>query len=323
MPRQPRLEAPGLLYHIIARGIERREIFRDHSDYQFFLDRLGKILIDSGTKCFAFALIPNHFHLLLYSSTIPVSSVMRRLLTGYAIYFNKRHKRAGHLFQNRYKSIICQEDPYLLELVRYIHLNPIRAGISKTLVELNNYPYSGHSALLGRVNYNWYDAGDVLTLFGKQKNRATNKYLEFIKDGLSMGKDIRFSGGGLKRSLNFPNNYPKEKQAFDDRILGESDYVLSLQESAEKTVPISSGTPINEVIEKEIKSHGITYEQLMGGGKSAAINAARTIIVYKAVTKLGFSFAKTARYLNVHRSTVARLVERAKDSADTGREGNR
>ena len=139
MPRRSRIDAPGALHHIIVRGIERKSIFKDDADKDNFLERLKNILTDSGTSCFAWALIPNHFHLLLRTGKVPISTVMKRLLTGHAIYFNRKHNRAGHLFQNRYKSILCQEDTYMLELVRYIHLNPLRAKIIPDLKFLDKY----------------------------------------------------------------------------------------------------------------------------------------------------------------------------------------
>ena len=129
MPRNSRIDAAGALHHIIARGIERRPIFQDESDGDNFLQRLGIILKETGTQCYAWTLIPNHFHLLLKSGLVPISQVMGRLLTGYAVSYNRRHRRSGHLFQNRYKSILCQKDQYFLELVRYLHLNPLRARI--------------------------------------------------------------------------------------------------------------------------------------------------------------------------------------------------
>ena len=150
MPRQPRLDAPGVLQHVMARGIERRKIFWDDKDRTAFLERFGVILEETQTQCYAWALIPNHFHILLRTGATPLSTVMRRLMTGYAVTFNLRHRRAGHLFQNRYKSVICEEDAYLLELIRYIHLNPLRANLVKDLKELDNYLWTGHSAILGR-----------------------------------------------------------------------------------------------------------------------------------------------------------------------------
>ena len=134
MPRKARIDAPGALHHIIARGIEGRKIFISDRDRNDFIDRLNAILPEAQTDCYAWALMPNHFHLLLRTGTVPLATVMRRLLTGYAIAFNYRHHRRGHLFQNRYKSILCQEDTYLMELVRYIHLNPLREESSLTMI---------------------------------------------------------------------------------------------------------------------------------------------------------------------------------------------
>ena len=110
MPRKSRIDTPGALHHIITRGIDRGDIFKDDTDRNSFLERLGAILSETKTFCFAWALIPNHFHLLLKTGATPISVVMRRLLTGCAVTFNRRHRRYGHLFQNRYKSILCQED---------------------------------------------------------------------------------------------------------------------------------------------------------------------------------------------------------------------
>lgn len=136
MPRKSRIDAAGALHHVIMRGIERSKIFRDDADRDDFLRRLSLILKDTKTVCYAWALIPNHIHLLLKTGKSSLSLVMRRLLTGYAVSYNRRYKRHAHLFQNRYKSILCQEDSYFLELVRYIHLNPFRAGIVSDMSSL-------------------------------------------------------------------------------------------------------------------------------------------------------------------------------------------
>lgn len=124
MPGHGRIDAAGALHHLIIWGIERKPIFYDDIDKDRFLERLGTVLTEGKAAGNAFALLSNHVHLLVRTGTSPVASLMRRLLTGYAVSFNKRHKRSGHLFQNRYKSILCEEDPYFLQLVRYIHLNP-------------------------------------------------------------------------------------------------------------------------------------------------------------------------------------------------------
>ncbi len=161
MPRQARLDAPGVLHHVMARGIERGVIFRDNADREDFVRRLARAAESGKIAVYAWALLPNHFHLLVRSGTAPLPRVMRSLLTGYAGRFNRRHRRVGHLFQNRYKSVVCEEEPYFLELVRYLHLNHLRAGIIKDLGQLDRYGYSGHSALVGRVTRPWQDTGEV------------------------------------------------------------------------------------------------------------------------------------------------------------------
>jgi putative transposase len=155
IPRQSRLDAAGALHHVIIRGIERRGIFLDDEDRDSFLEPLGGILLESSTPCNAWSLLSNHAHFLLRTGNIPLSSLMRKLLTGYAVTFNRRYHRDGHLFQNRYKSILCEEDVYLKELVRYIHLNPLRAGLFGELRELGSYAYSGHCVLMGKRKREW------------------------------------------------------------------------------------------------------------------------------------------------------------------------
>jgi len=155
MPRQARIDAPGGLHHIIVRGIEKKKIFRSDDDRKGFLDRLKNMVSETKTDCFAWALIPNHVHLLLRTALSSISRVMSRLLTGYAVSFNRKYRRHGQLFQNRYKSILSQQDRYLLELVRYIHLNPLRAGLVEDMKSLDNYPWTGHRDLMGSGPHAW------------------------------------------------------------------------------------------------------------------------------------------------------------------------
>jgi hypothetical protein len=149
---------------------------------------------------------------------------MRKLLTGYVVNFNLRHKRHGHLFQNRYKSIICEDDPYLLELTRYIHLNPLRVGIVRDMRGLRQYRWAGHSAIMGRVKREWQDIDTVLGYFGKGQ-RAIEKYERYVEEGISRGKRPELVGGGLIRSLGgwsqvLSLRRKGIKVAFDERVLG-------------------------------------------------------------------------------------------------------
>ena len=179
MPRGKRLNILGGIYHLYTRGIERKEIFKDNKDREEFLSRLENALTKTQSKCYAWSLMPNHIHLMIRTGEGSLSDVARRLLTGYAIYFNGRHRRRGYLYQNRYKSILCQEDCYFQELVRYIHLNPLRAKIVPTINQLDKYPWSGHSAIIGNREYSWQDRDEVLLYFGKRKK-------EVIGDGVNL-----------------------------------------------------------------------------------------------------------------------------------------
>ena len=230
MPRKARIDAPGALHHIICRGIERRKIFSDNADRDNFLERLGIILNETSTPCYGWALIPNHFHLLLRSGNVSISTVMRRLLTGYAVSFNRRHRRYGHLFQNRFKSILCQEDPYLKELVGYIHLNPLRARIISDLKDLAKYPYGGHSVLMGKQKRDFQDVDYVLGLFGDKVSEARRRYREYVRKRIELGRRPELVGGGLVRSSGGWGVLKAMSKARihlkgDERILGESDFV--------------------------------------------------------------------------------------------------
>ena len=183
MPRQARLDAPGTLHHVIIRGIEGRKIVDDDRDRQDFIFRMGSIALETETSIYAWALMTNHAHILLRSGESGLSRYMRRFLTGYAISYNLRHSRHGHLFQNRYKSIVCEEDPYFKELVRYIHLNPLRATLVETIAKLDSYRFCGHSVLIGRVKNDWQDRDYVLKWFGQKEGEAISAYRRFIKKG--------------------------------------------------------------------------------------------------------------------------------------------
>ena len=158
----------------MARGIERRTIFHDTEDAENLLCRLEKLVDQESLIIYAWAILPNHFHILVRSTLVPLSRAMRSLMTGYAGDFNRRYNRSGHVFQNRFKSILCEEDPYFLELVRYIHLNPLRAGVVKNLSELEKYPGSGHSGIMGYVKRPWQTVEAVLKQFSKNTSNLSS-----------------------------------------------------------------------------------------------------------------------------------------------------
>jgi len=175
MPRQARLDSAGTLHHVMIRGIERRRIVDDEQDLRDFVLRLGKLARETLTSIYAWALMSNHAHILLSSGPQGLAKFMRRFLTGYAVSYNLRHRRHGHVFQNRYKSIVCEADSYFTELVRYIHLNPLRVKLVADLKELERYPYCGHGAILGVVKNEWQDRDSVLAQFGNREGDARGR----------------------------------------------------------------------------------------------------------------------------------------------------
>ena len=325
MPRQSRIDAPGALHHIIGRGIERREIFKDDLDRDNFITRLDKIVTDTHTQCYAWALMENHFHLLLKTGKVPLSTVMRRLLTGYAFGFNLRHRRSGHLFQNRYKSILCQEDNYLKELVRYIHLNPLRGGIVADLKALGNYRYSGHTALMHRHKLSWQNTGYVLALFADRHAQARRRYLQFIKAGIDQGHRPDLTGGGLIRSSGGWSVVKAMRKAgvwlkSDERILGDSEFVDAVLTDAQEQldsrfVLTSQGVNIDRLTELAARHFSLPSEAVYGRGKNRDTVKARRIVCFWAVIKLGMTMTAVAKKLGVSVPTVSLSVSKGEQLA--------
>jgi putative transposase len=342
MPRQARLDAPGLLQHVMARGIERTKIFRDDKDRNSFLNRLAVILEETQTQCYAWALIPNHFHLLLRTGPTPLSKTMRRLMTGYAVTFNKRHKRSGYLFQNRYKSVVCEEDPYLLELIRYIHLNPLRAGLVKNFKELDKYPWTGHSGILGHrknplipnlpshpnkesqipnpkseMSLADRTIQDVLLHFGETKILARRRYRQFVKNGIGQGKRPEFQGGGLVRSAGGKKSgllgrKKEEREKGDARILGSGDFVNEalMKAGADWEKGKANRRPLAQLIGKVASHLDLKETSIISASRKGKISEARGIICYLAVNDLGYSAAEVAHALDLKRVSAGQCVTR-------------
>jgi putative transposase len=320
MSRQARLDAPGTLHHVIIRGIEKQKIVNDGSDQNEFVKRMGQTAIDTDTKIYAWALMNNHAHILLKSGQQGLSKFMRRFLTGYAIIYNKRHNRYGHLFQNRYKSIVCDEDIYFKELVRYIHLNPVRAKIVKDLVELHHYPYSGHQCLMGKKEYPWHDKRYVLSWFGKNEGEARKAYRVYMKEGLNQGKRPELVGGGLIRSLGgwgviLSLRKDNEKPLTDERVLGSGEFVEKIIKEADEKIKYQVygaklKLKIKEAIEKTCEREGVSINEVTSGSRRGKISEIRSRIVIHLVKELGIPLAEIGRQLGITTSSVSKIVSR-------------
>ncbi|MBM3163483.1 MAG: hypothetical protein FJZ79_09290 [Chlorobi bacterium] len=318
MPRGARLDAPGTLHHVMMRGIEQGSIVRDDSDRTEFLRRMGLLAKTSGTSIYAFALMTNHAHILLKSGSIGLSLYMRRLLSGYAQYFNRRHKRVGHLFQNRYKSVICEEEAYFDKLVAYIHLNPLRAGLVSSLRELALYPWGGHAVIMKKVRCDWLEREYVLHCFGSREGAAREAYLAFLEEEMGVDRKKEFSGGGLLRSHGGWEQVQSmrkkgTKVLSDERILGGDAFVRDVLKEAEDrmALPLSADERsrlINEAIEQECRQAAITEAFLRSGSRSGELASMRKTLALKFVYEYGLSMAETGRRLGVTTNAVGYMV---------------
>ncbi|RJQ54923.1 MAG: transposase [Actinobacteria bacterium] len=283
MPRQARLDAPGLVHHVVARGIERRDVFADDGDRLFFLDRLGSLLGDCEVPCYAWALMENHVHLVLRSAAYPLGRFMQRLLTAYALHFNRRHDRPGHLFQNRYRSTVVRDDSYLCSAVCYVHLNPIRAGTVKSLAQLSQHPYTGHAVLLGRRSLAWQDTSFVLQVLG-----GVDGYLKRLEDMLE-------EGGSLSRPVDAADapslpSASTDACHFTDRV----------------TPPADAARLIDFVCDR----FGVEVEELLSTSRARQVSQARSAAVALG-RRAGLTGVEIARELGITRSGVARAGARA------------
>jgi len=306
MPRASRIDIPNLLQHVIVRGIVERDIFTCDDDRLDFVRRFSRLLEATGTACLAWALLSNHFHLLLRTTDIPLSKFMRRLLTGYAVTFNLRHDRTSHLFQNRYKSIVCEEEQYLLELVRYIHLNPLRAGLVATLDDLDSYPWCGHSVLMKRNELPGLKTAEILTRFARTGAVASKRYRSFINDGIALGRRKDLVGIGLLRTGEVADCEVK-----DSRVLGGGDFVEQILQHTEER-PATTTPTLDQIVETVLGVLNIPHSELQSRKRSLPLADARGIICHIAYLA-GYRGVDIARRLTISGPGVTVAARRGKD----------
>jgi putative transposase len=281
--RRPRLFAPGVLYHVIVRGNQRRKTFLTEDDYRAYLERLARYRKRLEVTVYAYCLMPNHAHLLLETSSEPLSKFMQALQQSYTQYFNQAHRKVGHVFQGRYQAIVCDKDEYLLALVRYIHLNPVRAKITR---RPEQYKHSGHGAYLQSVQTEVIDPRAVLQMLGRRG------YQRFVLDGID---------GGHKEEY-----YRVE----DQRFLGAKGFGEKMTKEAERVNVSKARRSLSEVIKEVADKLNIGLEILAGPDRSWAISKQRALIAYLLVRRLGYRLTDVARYLGRDTATVSSLLLR-------------
>jgi putative transposase len=320
MPRLPRIAIPGLLHHVMARGIEKCTIFRRDGDYYDMIRRMQKVFTETGTLCYAWALMSNHIHLLLQSGLTPIGRVMQRLLTGYAVSFNLRYDRVGHLFQNRFKDIICQDEPYFLRLVQYIHLNGARAGLIATPEDLDRHPWSGHATLMGNINQPWQATEPVLQRFSKDPMKARQLYKEFVVGGWSLGKQEDLENGGSLAAISGQlNGGPVDTQdpqtSFDQRILGSADFAEEILKRADLVDRETSALRKLSLSELEFAVSAVMAVPaalLRTKNRAESISRAKAVLLYLATLWLPVSLAEVATLIQMSRGCASRSRERGR-----------
>ena len=325
MPRGARLDALGVLHHVMGRGIDRQPIFRDDEDRDDLVRRIAALVRDRQFEVFAWALMLNHFHLLVRTGEQPLERSMRSLLTGFATAFNRRHDRVGHLFQNRYRSIVCEAEGYFLELVRYIHLNPVRGGIVPDLDALEDYPYTGHSALLGTVPRDWQATEPVLKHFGRSAGWARAAYRQFVAEGVALGRRPELTGGGLVRgargwSAVAELERGRERFTSHERILGSERFVdQMLRELDPKRGGSGTAPPppeLSTLKEMVCEACSVSIESISTPGRTRPVSKAREGLAYLWIEFFGQSGRRLAADLGLKAQALYKAASRGRAERD-------
>jgi REP element-mobilizing transposase RayT len=292
----------------MLRGIERRLVFRDDTDRRDLLERLTRIFPETGTGCLAWSLMPNHVHLLLRTGRTPLSKVMARVNTGYALGFNRRHERVGYLFQSRYRSLLVERETYLLELVRYVHLNPLRAGLVESLSALERYPWTGHATLLGFDAAPFQDTQTVLGEFGGDPREARRRLLAWMHAGIEarpeaaerrLAPDEEWRVAPIPRDAESPHRSARPAP----------------HARAKASAPVGPGADLASLIATVCAKRGVALNELLTNTKRWAVRDARAEIAYRACSELAVSVAEVARALRISKGAASKARTRGHDCA--------
>ena len=279
MSRPLRLEFPNALYHVTSRGDRRENIYDDSTDKELFRSTLARVINQFNWVCYAYCLMDNHYHLLIQTPDGNLSKGMRQLNGVYTQTYNRRHSKVGHLFQGRYKSILVDEEAYLLELSRYIVLNPVKAHLVK---HVGDWPWSSYPAMTGLSEKpDWLCVDDVLLQFSKQRKTAIRKYKEFVTAGLKEGP--------IWNRLN------------NQIYLGESTFINKVQQHLKDQ---RTDLQIPKVQKRTIANSIAEYENQ---------STTRDDAIIEAYASGAYSYQALAEHFGLHFTTIGRIVrQRAK-----------
>ena len=292
MARRPRIHFTGALYHVISRGNRRQGIFRDEKDSKRFLVYLSHCKTRFPFRLYAYALIKNHIHLLLEVERAPLSRIMQSLLFRYTQYFNRRYRLVGHLFQGRYKAIVCDKDAYLLELVRYIHLNPVRARLVKGP---EDYVWTGHLSYLEERDEDLIDAGFVLAQFGDDRSTARRRYRRFVWEGIPGGHEKKY--------------YQVKYQ----RYLGEDAFVERIEMERKDPEDGVYEIPLEAISREVARATGSEEGELHSARRGRQGSRGRGMVAYLARRISGYTVREIADHFRRSSVTVSESIAKVED----------
>jgi REP element-mobilizing transposase RayT len=284
MARKPRIQFEGAFYHIIVRGNQRQDIFLDETDRGQYLERLHRYRDKCGFILYAYVLMSNHVHLLIETPNDPISRIMQMINFTYTQYFNKKHGNVGHLFQGRYKSYLCDKDSYLLNLVRYIHNNPVRAGLVK---DAGAYEWSSHGDYLQRMK-GIVDTDKVLRLFSERPAIARRKYAEFMTEDVC---DKSFS----------------PYAAYEQQIVGGERFIEEVEKRVERLERRAKRMPIRNLILAVEKETSVSFSEMVSRKRGERLRIARGILVSIA-KEIGYNMMELQWILKRDISVLSRLA---------------
>lgn len=282
MPRPLRIHVPGAMYHVTLRGNHRQDIFFTPEDRQILTDIIAEVIDRFGARLHAYCYMSNHFHALIQVSDAPLGRLMLRIAGQYARTIQAALHTTGHLFEKRYHPILVDADEYLLELLRYIHLNPVRAHIASSP---EDYPWSSHHVYMGGREEPWVTTEFALSMFHSDRERAIGAYHRFIHEG--------FAQSGTSPFVECNPN--------DHRILGSDQFASRLLGQAWK--PRSRKT-LEQIIEEACATFTVTVAQLCSAGRGHKLVKARAWVAHQAVMARITSLAAVARHFNRDESSL-------------------
>jgi REP element-mobilizing transposase RayT len=305
-----RLDAPGTIHHVITRGVDGREVFADDLDRRTYLGDLTEVLLDSGMVALAWALMPNHVHLVLRTGGTPLGRVMQRVGTRHARHFNTRHARVGTLFQGRYRSILVDEDPYFLTLIRYVHRNPLRAGIVDSVEALATHPWTGHAVLMGRRTAAFQSTQPVLARFGATAADARHALVRWMGDPAAEEGPLGSEAPGVIHLRGAPMHQSASAVGRLDFI---GNAIQDLPDSPPRKHWLREQWNIDAVIDHVCKVVGVDPRSVRSGDRKRTAARARAAVAYLARHELGIPCKELSRHLGVSNSILGRRLSLGAD----------